>query len=756
MLPTRRGGHQYTSLEGGSAGIPSSPRDDDSQRKNRGISSRFGLPMGLAKSLGVPRVVSSSQRFSSQDVPKWVGNLVTFVMVLNVLAILAVAFLGKSILKADCGTVEMQEIASTIKEGADGFLKVQYYAVFISSLITSSISPELENYKLSLALFTSFSFLLGSFCSALAGYVGVWFSVRANVRVASAASRTLSLSTLTLTSNLFFLLAFRGGAVSVSLLYIAAYLNFSYFGGVDSKKIPLFIAGYSFGASFVGLFMQLGGGIYTKAADVGADLVGKIENRIPEDDPRNPAVIADLVGDNVGDCAGSMADVFESISGEIIGAMILGGELAAKSVIHGTDLVVSIVGIMCVNSTSRGSPLKIMQNAYIISIICAICTYAISCYALLSDPIAPSAWYNYFLCGLVGILSSFCLFLSTQYYTDYTHGPVQKIAAASTTGHGTNVISGISVGMESTFVPTIVLSISILVSYYLGLYGTACATMGTLCTAVFVLSMNNFGPIADNAGGIVEMSGQPETVRAITDELDAVGNITKAATKGYAVGGSALACFVLFRAFLDEMSEFIGRPFYDVNIGKIEVLVGGLLGIMSIFLFVGLSLDAVGQTAKKVVEEVRRQLDEMPGILQYEQKPNYQACVAIVTGEALKKMIKPACFALGGPICIGLLFRFIGEYTVLCGMMMFETLTGLMMAMFLDNSGGAWDNAKKYIEAGAHGGKGSNAHMASVTGDTVGDPFKDTAGPALHVIITTMTTTCLVLGPIFIGKNPNE
>jgi len=415
-------------------------------------------------------------------------------------------------------------------------------------------------------------------------------------------------------------------------------------------------------------------------------------------------------------------------------------------------------------------PLKLMRRAYAVAAVLALGAFYVATHSMLSSPKHPDAAYYFFLCGLVGIATSYLLIIITQYYTDYEYGPVRSIAAASTTGHGTNVIAGMSVGMESTGLPVLVVCGALLSSYSLGnmtglptpiagIFGTASATMGMLGTAVFVLSMNNFGPIADNAGGIVEMSSQDDAVRVVTDKLDAVGNVTKAATKGYAVGGSALACFILFRAYLDEVSEMTGKTMDVVDITKVEVLVGGVLGIMMVFVFVGWALASVGRTAQEVVKEVRRQFKDKPGILENTQRPEYDTCVAIVTKAALREMFKPAILALGFPVVVGLVFKYIGAHTgrpllapeVLACFMMFGSVTGLMMAIFLDNAGGAWDNAKKFVEAGAFGGKGSEAHKAAVTGDTVGDPAKDTAGPALHVIITTMSTTIIVLGPLFLN-----
>lgn len=728
------------------------------------------------------------------------GYYIAFVLLICLGAFAYALFLAQWILGQPTGSVEMKAIADYIRKGAEGYLKTQYTAISYMAAVTSVIlfliylyrqpSPHVPMSQSGLGLMTACSFMMGAFCSALAGYFGVWTSVRCNLRCAAAAARGSTSDSLKL--------AFSGGAVSaivssamcilgVCLLYCMSYSFCTKPNNIPEGVVPIIMSGYGFGASFVALFMQLGGGIYTKAADVGADMIGKIEAGIPEDDPRNAAVIADLVGDNVGDCAGSMADVFESIAAEILGTMILGADLAKLGaipspetlvffplVVHAADLVVSSAGIALVNMASeedcRSSPLAVMKKSYAVSATLAVVIFFFICKFMLTTAVAPSFWFHMFLCGLVGIGTSYLLVLSTQYFTDYAYKPVRSIAKASETGHGTNIIAGVAVGMESTGPPITLIAIAILSAYQLGvtsglpsfaagLYGTASATMGMLCTAVFILSMNNFGPISDNAGGIVEMSNQDESVRNITDNLDAVGNVTKAATKGYSVGASALACFILFRAFMDEVSVFSGKAFEVINIAKMEVMIGGLLGIMMIFLFSAWAIVGVGESAQEVVKEVRRQFRENPEIMTYQVEPDYKQCVAIVTRSALRQMVKPAMFALFMPVAVGLFFKEFGSRTgrpelgleVLAGLLMFGTLTALLMATFFDNAGGAWDNAKKYIEAGAHGGKGGECHKAAVTGDTVGDPFKDTAGPALHVIITTMATTTLVLGPLFLG-----
>ncbi|TMW66093.1 hypothetical protein Poli38472_003858 [Pythium oligandrum] len=721
-------------------------------------------------------------------------------------------YLSHWVLSKDDGTPEMREVSNPIREGAEGFLRIQYtaisrIAVGIAGLIffsyalrpSSALASGVETLgNMTLGVLGSLSFVIGAVCSAAAGYISMWVSAQSNIRVTSAARRSYGEALL---------ICFRGGAFSavlditlcvagVSILYVVLYVMFGSY--VALTDIPMLMVGYGFGASFVALFMQLGGGIYTKAADVGADLVGKVEVGIPEDDPRNPAVIADLVGDMVGDCVGSSADVFESVAAEIIGAMILGGTLAKEAkldypvafvffpvVVHAFDIVVSSIGILLVKSPSdvdasraNHNPMGTLQTGYNASLGLALAAFALTTRWLLYSERAPGAWFHFFLCGVVGMITAFVFVKSTQYYTDYAYYPVRSIAKASTTGHGTNIITGVAVGMKSTVVPTVMVSIAVISAYHLGassgiggpnnrhagLFGTAVATMGMLSSAVFVLAMNNYGPIADNAGGIAEMSHQPDYVRDATDKLDAAGNVTKAITKGYSIGSAALACFVLFGAFMDEFSEFAGRPFKTVDIATVEVLVGGLLGTMMVFFFTGLAVAAVGDTAAEVVNEVRRQFQLYPGIMEYKEKPDYRTCVALVTQAALKQMRFPGLLAVMLPVTIGLVFRVIGEYQgkpllgaeVLAGYLMFGTVTGIMMALFLDNVGGAWDNAKKYVELGNFGGKGSEAHKAAVTGDTVGDPFKDTAGPALHVVIKLLSTTVLVFGPLFVSRVANE
>jgi len=566
------------------------------------------------------------------------------------------------------------------------------------------------------------------------------------------------------------------------------------------------LVGYGFGASFVAMFAQLGGGIYTKAADVGADLCGKIEMNIPEDDPRNPAVIADLVGDNVGDCCARGADLFESLAAEIIAAMILGGGLARhcealKSTselsymifplcVHVVDLVVSSIAVMCVRSspggpeagTEREDPMAILKQGYLVAVGLGAVAMCFVTKTLLHTPLAPGAWWHFVGCGGIGMLTGFLVVLITQYYTDFNYQPVKDIAsAAEMGGHGTNVIAGLGVGFMSTMAPILVVCVAILSSYFLGmtaglettgafglqtgvnprmasgLFGTAVATMGMLSNLTYVLAMDVFGPITDNAAGIVEMSPDcPEGARSTMDTLDAAGNTTKAFTKGFAVCSAGLACFLLFRAFLDIVEEFSHGERVVVDVVQPEIFVAGLLGATTVFFFAGLTMISVGTTAQMVVVEVRRQFRDMPGIMTGETKPEYAACVGIVAESAIREMIKPGLLVVVMPVLVGLFFRCVGAASgdallgakAMTSYLVTSSMTAMLVALFLNNAGGAWDNAKKYIEAGHHGGKGSDAHKGAVTGDTVGDPCKDTAGPSLHVLMKLTATVTMVVGPI--------
>ncbi|WP_235612845.1 sodium-translocating pyrophosphatase [Moorella sp. Hama-1] len=659
-----------------------------------------------------------------------------------------------SVLKEDTGPKEMQSIAAAIREGAMAFLNRQYRTIAGLAIIVAVLLALLTRQY-----HTAIAFITGAFASALSGYIGMYVAVNANLRVAAGARKSMN-SALTV--------AFRGGAVTglavtaLSLLGVTI-LFYAFGGAANPTRAPLSIVGFGFGASFVALFAQLGGGIYTKAADVGADLVGKVEAGIPEDDPRNPAVVADLVGDNVGDCAGRGADLFESTAAENIGAMILGIALFPVFGINGiifplvaraAGIIASIIGMFFVHAEENQDPMAALNRGYIVtSIVAMIFLYPIS-HAMLSG---PGVNFLYFYgAALIGIVLSFIFVLITQYYTSYSYRPVKEIARASLTGPATNIISGVAVGFESTALPVVFISLAILGAYWLGqqsglpgggLYGTAVATMGMLSTAAYILAMDTYGPITDNAGGIVEMSGAPEEVRQRTDRLDASGNTTKALTKGYAIGSAALATFLLFSAYIDEVKLALNiKGNFPVDIGKPEVFVGAFIAAMMVFLFSSTAIRAVSNAAQYVILEVRRQFKEIPGIMEGTAKPEYGTCVDIVTRGALKEMILPGIIAVVTPIIVGLVLK----AEAAAAFLMVGTITGVIMALFLNNGGGAWDNAKKYIELGNYGGKGSEAHKAGVVGDTVGDPFKDTAGPSLHVLVKLISTITLVLAAMFI------
>ena len=647
------------------------------------------------------------------------------------------------------GSERMQEIFKIIKEGANAFLKRQYKTIGIIAgilaLLLFLVYGVTGNWLYGFQV--GVSFIFGAACSLLSGFIGMWISVRSNVRTADAAKTSFS-KALTI--------ALRGGAVSgitivaMSLLGISCLFLIYTFFGFKAANIPSLIVGFGFGASLVALFAQLGGGIYTKAADVGADLVGKIEAGIPEDDPRNPAVIADLVGDNVGDCAGRGADLFESTAAENIGAMILGVVLFPHFGINGIlfplvirafGLLCTIIGIFAAKAKETDEPMKALNKGYFVtSILCALSFYFVTMKML------GSVWFFY--AGIVGILTSIAFVYIAQYYTEAKYRPVKEIVQGSRTGHATNVIAGFSVGLECTAATVITISLALIGAFKLGsmsgylgggLYGTAVATMGMLATCAYILAMDTFGPITDNAGGIVEMSGESGEVRKITEKLDAAGNTTKALTKGYAMGSAALAAFLLFSAYLEEVKLNI------VDLAKVEVFVGGLIGAMLVFLFSAFAIKAVGKAASYIIQEVRRQFKEDPGIMAGTRKPDYAKCIDITTKGALKQMVLPGLLAVGVPVLTGLILGAEAE----AGLIMIGTIVGILLATVMNNAGGAWDNAKKFIEAGNFGGKGSPAHAASVTGDTVGDPFKDTAGPSLHVLVKLLSTLTLALAALF-------
>jgi K(+)-stimulated pyrophosphate-energized sodium pump len=720
--------------------------------------------------------------------------LLGLVLGISVLGLAVAVVLARWVLAQDQGPDAMQKISGAIRSGAEAFLRRQNTTIVKIAVPLAALIWILYFFvrtptefdpagKGTLALWTTISFLLGAGCSLIAGYVGMWISIRTNIRTAAHARTSLNAALQT---------ALRGGAVSGLLVVAMSLLGV---GGLyaladamgaarDATQIPLLIAGYGFGASLVALFAQVGGGIYTKAADVGADLVGKVEAGIPEDDPRNPAVIADLVGDNVGDCAGRGADLFESTAAENIGAMILASSLALHLkappevafgvmmfplVARAFGIVASIIGLFFTRIREDQDPMDGLNRGYYVTSVLAAVGFFVATKWLIT-PLAPDGWFKFFLCGVIGIATAQAFVYITQYYTEYKYRPVKEIADASLTGPATNIIAGIAVGLECVLAPVLVVSAAIIGSYYLGqsavdgggLFGTAVATMGMLGTAAYILAMDTFGPITDNAGGIVEMSHQPDEIRQRTDRLDSVGNTTKALTKGYAVGSAALAAFLLFSAYLDEVHHY-GARFEGVNLAKPEVFVGGLLGATLVFFFSALTIRAVGRAAKQVIEAVREQFKPFRNakaelVLPDDFTPDYGKVVDIVTGGALRQMVLPGIVVVAMPIATGLAFKWLGGVTgqpglgaeVVAGFLMVGTIGGILMAQFLNNAGGAWDNAKKYIETGAHGGKRSDPHKAAVVGDTVGDPFKDTAGPSLHVLIKLLSTITLVLAPLFL------
>ena len=689
------------------------------------------------------------------------------------LTFVGAGLLGRALLRENAGSAAMHAVHAAIREGAEAFMRRQYRTIALLAVATTALvyvlyavvrAPSADDPAPAavLALATAAAFAFGATCSGVAGVLGMWVAIRTNVRVAAAA-RASTGSALRV--------ALRGGAVAglvvpaMSLAGVAALYAGLRALGVAADHAPLLVIGYGFGASFVALFAQLGGGIYTKAADVGADLVGKVEAGIPEDDPRNPAVIADLVGDNVGDCAGRGADLFESIAAENIGAMILGVALFSvfgaagilfPLVAAAAGLLASIVGVLSVRMREAEDPMAALNRGFYVTTALALVGLLGCCRWLLDTPGAPGAWLQFFWCAVIGVATSIGFVVVTEYYTEHRYRPVRDIAQQSVTGPATNVIAGIAVGLESTALPVLMISGAVLASYYVGaqtglpsagLFGTAVATIGMLSTAGYILAMDNFGPITDNAGGIVEMSGEPHEVRARTDRLDAAGNTTKALTKGYALGSAGLAAFLLFSAYLDAVRSY-GARLDGVNIAEPAVFVGGMLGAALVFLFAATAIRAVGHAAGYVIDEVRRQFREKPGILAGTDRPDYARCVDIVTRGALRRMVVPGLVAVAVPVAVALVFRrFAVGAEAVAAFLMIGTVAGILLATLLNNGGGAWDNAKKYVELGAHGGKGSEAHRAAVIGDTVGDPFKDTAGPSIHVLVKLLATIMLVMAP---------
>ncbi len=657
----------------------------------------------------------------------------------------------RSLLALSPGNERMQSISLAVQQGARAYLNRQYMTIAVVGVVVFVALIFVQNIAVACG------FAIGGILSGAAGYIGMNVSVRANARVAEAARGGVAPALS---------VAFRGGAITGLLVVGLALMGVAGYYGLltavfnDSQKTAVdALIGLGFGGSLISIFARLGGGIFTKAADVGADLVGKVEAGIPEDDPRNPATIADNVGDNVGDCAGMAADLFETYAVTAVAVMLLGVLTFEQStrvvlfplILGGVAIIASIIGTFAVRTTT-GNVERALYQGLVLSGLLAAAAFAPVTYWLMHGVALKStseaiSWWKLYLCALIGIGVTACLFLITDYYTSTRFSPVKKTAKASLTGHATNIIQGFGSGLQATSLPAVVIVLGILGAWKLagggttGIYGIGVAVMGQLSLTGLIVALDAFGPITDNAGGIAEMADLPEEVRNVTDPLDAVGNTTKAVTKGYAIGSAALAAVVLFAGFRLELEAHGTTLSFGIN--EPPVLIGLLLGGLMVCLFASLSIEAVGRAGGAVVEEVRRQFREHPGIMEGTEEPEYATCVDIVTRTAQREMILPSLLPIGMTVIVGLI-----DTQALGGMLIGVIVVGFFFAVMMTAGGGAWDNAKKLIEDGAFGGKGSDAHAASVTGDTVGDPFKDTAGPAINPMIKVANIVAILIIPL--------